>query len=152
MNSFFPRQIQMRQFSGDLAANVAQEFRTAHIIFSFTNQYYQIAGIFEAAGYDMICSLAQPNHSDYRSGIDAFAVRLIIETDVATGHWSSKRIAGLSQSVNSLAEIPHYFRSFRRREVQAICHCQRFSSAANKIARGFRYNQLYSFSRIQLAI
>src|SRR6202046_3132078 len=91
-----------------------------------------------------------PHYSEYGSGINAFAQRLIVEADVAAGDWELKLLAGPGYAIDGLRKLPHDMRLFRIAEVQAVGCAHGSRARTGNLAGSFRASVHSTQPRIEI--
>ena len=91
------------------------------------------------------------NYTQHRSWINALSQSLVVEADVAAGDRDFEFLAGLSDAVNRLRELPHDVGLLGIGEVQAIRRADGSRARAGDVASGFGNRVHRAELRIEIA-
>ena len=95
-----------------------------------------IARLLEARRHCLRHIVQNAHNAQHRRGINAFALGLVVERDVAAGNRRTQRRAGLADAVNGRRKLRHNLRLLRVAEVQAVGCRYRRRAGAGHFARG----------------
>src|SRR5262249_48534505 len=112
-NSEFAIEVEAGHSSLDPTCRVLQVLASSQVIAGFAQQDYQAPLVLEPLGSNMMNIFDDADHSYDGRRKNPTTIRFVVEADVSSGHWCSKRSAGFSHAIDRLAELPHHFGPLR---------------------------------------
>src|SRR5205085_4201674 len=140
----FAFQLQLRRITPDRAQKLFCVFRGTELRLSVGDVSWFAASDQQdgpAAGSEidsdgLVYVVQHTDNPEHRCGINAFAQSLVVKADISTCDRDFELLAGLSQSVDNLRELPHNVSFFRIAEVEAVgCRDRRRAGTSDVACR-----------------